>query len=313
MFCVLLRLEQGAHRSTTTTSPPGCRTSSEDEIKRVDYSYASYDRPHNFVAQLHLPDAEGRGRRARRDRERLADLRHLPLDERPARTRQLLDPRASAPRTSPATTATPPRASCSPATRAAARAAIPYKQINTSCFAPPQPGSDGAESARFFLRDPPINNLDLSLSKVFPIGKQVRLEVRLDAFNALNHTQFTGVNSTRSNFASLTDRDHHEPAVRREREPGPQQRLRRDQRRGRRRARCSSSRGSRSRLVMTGPAPQSADLFGPAPTPAAAARHRPARLHDFRSAGESTPDEHSSPRLPRFTRGVWPRSRSSWP
>ncbi|MCG6926149.1 MAG: hypothetical protein LJF30_12650, partial [Acidobacteria bacterium] len=32
----------------------------------------------------------------------------------------------------------------------------------------------------------------------------VRLEVRLDAFNALNHTQFTGVNSTVS-FAGLND------------------------------------------------------------------------------------------------------------
>ena len=30
------------------------------------------------------------------------------------------------------------------------------------------------------------------------------MEVRLDAFNALNHTQFTGVNST-VNFASVTD------------------------------------------------------------------------------------------------------------
>jgi hypothetical protein len=34
--------------------------------------------------------------------------------------------------------------------------------------------------------------------------KGTRLEVRLDAFNALNHTQFTGVNNT-VNFASLTD------------------------------------------------------------------------------------------------------------
>jgi hypothetical protein len=33
----------------------------------------------------------------------------------------------------------------------------------------------------------------------------VKFEVRLDMFNALNHTQFTGVNST-VNFASLTDR-----------------------------------------------------------------------------------------------------------
>ena len=43
----------------------------------------------------------------------------------------------------------------------------------------------------------------MSVSKVFPAGKRLKLEVRLDAFNALNHTQFTGVNSTVS-FASLT-------------------------------------------------------------------------------------------------------------
>jgi hypothetical protein len=82
----------------------------------------------------------------------------------------------------------------------------PYQQIeNTSCFAPPQAFSDGAESARFFVRSPPINNVDLSVSKKFVVGKGINFEVRADMFNALNHTQFTGVNST-VNFASLTDR-----------------------------------------------------------------------------------------------------------
>ena len=80
----------------------------------------------------------------------------------------------------------------------------PYRQIDISCFAPPQVGSKGDESARFFLNAPPINNLDLSISKTFAMKKGIRLEVRLDAFNALNHTQFTGVNNT-VNFASLTD------------------------------------------------------------------------------------------------------------
>ena len=51
---------------------------------------------------------------------------------------------------------------------------------------------------------PSTNNLDLSISKSFVIHKDVRLEVRLDAFNALNHTQFTGVNNT-VNFAGLND------------------------------------------------------------------------------------------------------------
>jgi hypothetical protein len=81
----------------------------------------------------------------------------------------------------------------------------PYVQFNTSCFAPPQPGSDGAESARFFVRAPPINNLDFSLSKTFQLPKTMRFEFRVDMFNALNKTQFTGVNAT-ANFASLTDR-----------------------------------------------------------------------------------------------------------
>ena len=88
----------------------------------------------------------------------------------------------------------------------------PYKQIeNPQCFAPAQPGSVGLESARFFLHGPPINNLDLSLSKRFRIHGDVRFELRVDMFNALNHTQFqgtasnnTGVNST-IDFRSLTD------------------------------------------------------------------------------------------------------------
>ena len=81
----------------------------------------------------------------------------------------------------------------------------PYQQIaNTSCFAPPQPGSDGAESSRFFLRAPPINNLDLSLQKNIGVYKRARFELRVDMFNALNHAQFTGVNAT-VNFAGLTN------------------------------------------------------------------------------------------------------------
>jgi hypothetical protein len=81
----------------------------------------------------------------------------------------------------------------------------PYRQItNPEVFAPPQPGSDGNESARYFLHGPAINNLDLSVSKSLRLGDRVRLEVRLDAFNALNHTQFSGVNNT-VNFAGLDD------------------------------------------------------------------------------------------------------------
>jgi hypothetical protein len=81
----------------------------------------------------------------------------------------------------------------------------PYRQLNTACFAPPQPHSDGAESARFFVRNPPINNLDLSISKRVTVYGRSQFEFRVDMFNALNHTQFTAINNT-ANFASLTDR-----------------------------------------------------------------------------------------------------------
>jgi hypothetical protein len=80
----------------------------------------------------------------------------------------------------------------------------PYRQLNTSCFAPPQTPSDGTESARYFVHGPGVNNLDLSISKAITLGGRVRFEVRLDAFNALNHTQFSGVNNT-AVFVSQSD------------------------------------------------------------------------------------------------------------
>jgi Carboxypeptidase regulatory-like domain len=81
----------------------------------------------------------------------------------------------------------------------------PYQQIRVDVFAPPSVGSVGLESGRNYLNRAPVNNLDLSLQKSFPIfgnGRAVRF--RIDAFNALNHTQFNNVNST-IQFRSLTD------------------------------------------------------------------------------------------------------------
>ena len=45
---------------------------------------------------------------------------------------------------------------------------------------------------------------DLSLSKRFRFKERVEMEIRLDAFNALNHTQFDTVNTTLT-VRSLTD------------------------------------------------------------------------------------------------------------
>jgi Carboxypeptidase regulatory-like domain len=77
----------------------------------------------------------------------------------------------------------------------------PLRTFDTSAFAAPSVGSLGFESGRNFLRVGPINSWDLALSKEFRIKEKVRFEIRFDAFNALNHTQFDGVNNT-ANFAS---------------------------------------------------------------------------------------------------------------
>jgi hypothetical protein len=81
----------------------------------------------------------------------------------------------------------------------------PYRQVRVDVFAPPQVGSVGLESGRNYLNRSPINNLDLSIQKsvrVFGNGRAIRF--RLDAFNALNHTQFENVSST-IQFRSLSD------------------------------------------------------------------------------------------------------------
>ncbi|MBO0720902.1 MAG: TonB-dependent receptor [Blastocatellia bacterium] len=72
----------------------------------------------------------------------------------------------------------------------------PYRQLDVSAFTTPSPGSTSFESGRNFLHRAPINNFDLSLSKRFRFKERAEFELRLDAFNALNHTQFDTINST---------------------------------------------------------------------------------------------------------------------
>ncbi len=66
-----------------------------------------------------------------------------------------------------------------------------FRWYNLAAFAAPSVGSTGMETKRddLLIIGPPINNWDLSLSKKFFIWEKFRLEARLDAFNALNHTQ----------------------------------------------------------------------------------------------------------------------------
>ncbi len=178
---------------------------SEEETRRLDYSYLSTDRPHNFVTNFvyQIPNfTSSRGLGLIANDWQISGVYRW-TSGRPYSIGYQIPGLGSAnltgndgnPGARIALTCDPGRG----------WSGDPYQQFDTSCFAPPQPGSDGAESARYFVRTPPINNLDLSLSKVFAAPRGIRFEVRLDAFNALNKTQFTGVNAT-ANFASLTDR-----------------------------------------------------------------------------------------------------------
>jgi hypothetical protein len=77
----------------------------------------------------------------------------------------------------------------------------PYKQFDVTAFAAPSVGSRGLESPRTYLTRNAINYWDLSLAKRIFVREKIKLEARLDAFNAFNHTQFDGANTT-ANFGA---------------------------------------------------------------------------------------------------------------
>ncbi len=72
----------------------------------------------------------------------------------------------------------------------------PYNRLNPAFFAPPQVGGIGLGEGRYPFYGPGINDTDLFLQKSFAFGERLNVSLRLDAFNAFNHTQFSGINNT---------------------------------------------------------------------------------------------------------------------
>lgn len=188
----------------STDFAAGAPNLTEEETRRLDYSYTDFDRPHNFVTNFiyQMPDVtQNRTLGWLANDWQISGVYRWTSGQPygvdysiPGIGDENLSGNNGNPGARIVLTCDPGRGWSDD----------PYRQLDWSCFAPPQPGSDGAESARFFVRTPPINNLDLSISKRFRFAGDVGFEVRLDMFNALNHTQFDGVNAT-VNFASLTD------------------------------------------------------------------------------------------------------------
>ncbi len=77
--------------------------------------------------------------------------------------------------------------------------------FNTSAFAQPASGTYGDARAEH-TNATGVNNLDLALFKNLAVTRGVRLQFRLESFNAFNHTQFQTVttNLTAANFGVVT-------------------------------------------------------------------------------------------------------------
>ena len=69
------------------------------------------------------------------------------------------------------------------------------RDFNTSVFRLPAKGTIGT-AQNPLLRGPGINNFDLSLFKSFAVKERARLQFRAEAYNAFNHTQFSGFDAT---------------------------------------------------------------------------------------------------------------------
>ena len=80
----------------------------------------------------------------------------------------------------------------------------PYNRLSPDAFLPPQVGSIGIESPRRYLVGPGRNNWDVALQRDVRITEKTKLQLRCDAFNVFNHTQFSGLNTT-INFTSITN------------------------------------------------------------------------------------------------------------
>ena len=71
----------------------------------------------------------------------------------------------------------------------------PLQAFNPTVFSVPAVGTLGNPS-RNLMRGPGTENWDISLMKAIPIWERVHLQLRVEMYNAFNHTQFSAVSAT---------------------------------------------------------------------------------------------------------------------
>jgi hypothetical protein len=75
---------------------------------------------------------------------------------------------------------------------------LPHGRVwfNPAAFAEPAIGTIGNAGVNV-MYGPGFFNNDMTLNRKIPLGSEKRqMQLKLEAFNVFNHTQFTGVNST---------------------------------------------------------------------------------------------------------------------
>jgi hypothetical protein len=84
--------------------------------------------------------------------------------------------------------------------------------FNTACFAP-NPGTTATNipnipgtAGRGIINGPPTHRVDFTMTKIFRFGEVTRLQIRGEAFNVFNHTNFRalGTNRTLASFGTVT-------------------------------------------------------------------------------------------------------------
>jgi hypothetical protein len=93
-----------------------------------------------------------------------------------------------------------PNASCTPTSQSTAQSLLTYFAGCT--FSTPSPNAPFGNLGRNAFRGPSLEQWDLSLNKHFNITEGIRLQVRSEFFNVMNHTNF-GVPNQQSNSAAF--------------------------------------------------------------------------------------------------------------
>jgi hypothetical protein len=70
-----------------------------------------------------------------------------------------------------------------------------YHWFRTDVFSLPAVGTFG-NSARNLVRGPGINNFDLTAFKNFRVKERINTQLRAEFYNAFNHAQFSGMDTT---------------------------------------------------------------------------------------------------------------------